>query len=195
MSRLALLALAAAASAGCFDAPKLEDRWTRVDLASANVTANQLLALGASDSVAVRTTITYRQVLTGYAVAELRVSPSFTPGALPINPDATRLPMAEAIDSLLAHSVSIGRSTRAVTGWDHLIQTIDFGFRANVPTVLDSTNAAGGGVFLVCYLGSGEKLRRLGMPDSVVVTPFTSAAYQVLPVGMTFRTAAPAGAR
>lgn len=194
-SRLALAAVGAGLLAGCFDAPKLEDRWTRVDIQSANVTAFQTLTLGAPESVSVQAAITYRQILTGYAVAELRVSPTMTPGSLPINPDATRLPMAEAIDSLLQHSVSIGRATRAVTGWDHLIQTLDFSFNAAVPVVLDSTGTTGGGVFLVCYLGSGDRVRRLGLADTIVVTPFKSAEYQVLPVGVTFRTVAGPAAR
>jgi hypothetical protein len=186
---LAAMALVAGALAGCFDAPKLEDRWTRVDITGASVAAFQSLPLGEPESVTVHADLTYRQILTGYAVAELRVSPTFTPGSLPINPDQPRLPMAQAIDSLLSHSVSIGRATRPVTGWDHLIQPIDFAFGASVPAVLDSTNAAGGGVFLVCYLGSGDIVRRIGMADTVIVTPFKSAEYQVLPMGITFRTA------
>jgi hypothetical protein len=196
--RVALAVLVAAGAgvlAGCFDAPRLEDRWTRVDLQGANVAAFQTLTLGATESVSVHAAITYRQILTGYAVAELRVSPTMPPGSLPINPDATRLPMAQAIDSLLQHSVSIGRATRAVTGWDHLIQGLDFSFSAAVPLVLDSTGTTGGGVFMVCYLGSGDKVRRLGQADTIVVTPFKSAEYQILPVGMKFRTVAGPGAR
>ena len=189
--RVALLALVAPCAvllAGCFDAPKLEDRWTRVDIDSANLLPFQTITLGDSEAVIVHAAVTYRQILTGYAVAELRVSPSITPGSVPINPDASRLPMAQAIDSLLDHSVSIGRATRAVTGWDHLIQRIDFTFGAVVPTVLDSTGTTGGGLFMVCYLGSGDIVRRLGQADTVIVTPFKSASYQVLPIGMTFRT-------
>jgi hypothetical protein len=189
------MVLAAGALAGCFDAPKLEDRWTRVDFTGASLAPFQSLPLGAPESVTVHANITYRQILTGYAVAELRVSPAFTPGSLPIDPDQPRLAMAQAIDSLLAHSVSIGRATRPVTGWDHLIQPLDFSFGATVPAVLDSTNEAGGGVFLVCYLGSGDLVRRFGMADTVIVTPFKSAEYQVLPVGLTLRTTAGQAAR
>ncbi len=187
---LVVATLGASVLGGCYDAPKLEDRWTRVDLESANVSAFQTLTLGAAESVTVNASVTYRQILTGYAVAELRVSPTTTPGALPINPDATRLPMAQAIDSLLVNSVSIGRATQAVTGWDHLIQHLGFRFNVAVPVVLDSTGTGGGAVFLVCYLGSGDRVRRLGMADTIIVTPFKSAEYQVLPFGITFRTAA-----
>ena len=39
-----------------------------------------------------------------------------------------------------------------------------------------------------------ERVRRLGMDDTLVVTPFNSSTYKILPVGITFRTA-PAVAR
>jgi hypothetical protein len=194
-ARVALAVLCSCLLAGCFDAPKLEERWTRVDIEGANLVAFQTLTLGLPESVSVSAAITYRQILTGYAVAELRVSPTITPGSVPISPGAVRLPMAQAIDSLLLHSISIGRATRAVTGWDHLIQHVDLNFNAVVPAVLDSTGTTGGGLFMVCYLGSGDRVRRLGMADTIIVTPFKSAEYQVLPIGMTFQTVAGPGAR
>ncbi|MCC6650699.1 MAG: hypothetical protein IT348_06080 [Candidatus Eisenbacteria bacterium] len=190
--RVAAAFLAAALGvtlAGCFDAPKLEDRWTRVDIAGASVQPFQSLTLGARESIAVSVDVTYRSILTGFAVADLRVLRTGNAGAMGITPTASRLPMAQSIDSLLANSETVGRATRAVTGWDHLIQRIDFSFGANIPTVIDSTGGGGGGLFLVCYLGAGEELRRLGMADSLIVTPFGSAEYMVLPVGMTLRTA------
>jgi hypothetical protein len=98
--------------------------------------------------------------------------------------------MAQDIDRLLANSVSVGRQTRAVTGWDHLIQHIDFTFDAWAPSVADSGRATTG-VFLVCYLGSGEEIEIPGQPDSIAVTPFASTPYQILPVGMELRLAAP----
>ena len=191
---VAMLVLGASALCGCFDAPKLEDRWSRVDIADANVAAFQTLTLGAPESIHVSADITYRSILTGFAIAELRVSPTLTPTMLHVTPNASRQPMAADIDTLLLHSYSIGRATRAVTGWDHLIQRIDFGFHANVPTVLDSTGTTGGGLYLVCYLGAGDLQRRIGMNDTLVVTPFRSADYKILPVGMTFNAVA-AGTR
>ncbi|MFN8588643.1 MAG: hypothetical protein U0704_12690 [Candidatus Eisenbacteria bacterium] len=182
--RVAFVAALAAATSGCFDAPKLEDRWTRLDLASASVTPYQALTLGTRESLSVSFDVTYRAILTGYAVADLRWSEDYTPVTLPLTPDMSRLPMAQRIDTLLAHSVSVGRATRAVTGWDHLVQRMDLSFGADVPAVLDSTGAGGGGLFLVCYLGAGDLQRRLGMRDTLIVTPFGSEQYQVLPVGL-----------
>jgi hypothetical protein len=191
---LALLALGAVL-AGCFDAPRLEDLWTRVDIDSANLNPYEALTLGVRESVEVHTTVTYREVVTGYAVAEMRVSPTITAGTLPISPDASRLPMAQAIDSLLQHSVSIGRALVPVTGWGHVVQRIDFAFGAGVPAVLDTTGAGAGGLFLVCYLGSGVIVNRPGLADTVVVTPLGSAQYQMLPIGMSLTAVAGPGAR
>jgi hypothetical protein len=190
----ALLVAGASLLTGCFDAPRLEDRWTRIDLAETNVAAFQTLTLGAPESIHVQADITYRSILTGFAIADLRVSPSLPASSLHLEPTAPRDVMAADVDTLLAHSYSVGRATRAVTGWDHLIQRVEFTFNGHVPAVLDSTSATGGGLFLVCYLGAGERVRRLGMDDTLVVTPFTSSTYKILPVGITFRTA-PAVAR
>ncbi len=182
------LALLALASGGCLglDAPKLEDRWTRVDMQGANLAVGQAVTAGSTIPVQVSSDITYRRIVTGYAVAELRASTTFTPGMLQLRPDADRLKMANDIDQLLATSVSMGRMTRAITGWDHLIQHIDFSFSGVVPsTVTDSTGTGPvAGLFLVCYLGSGVKLELQSGADSIIVTPFPSNPNQILPIGL-----------
>ena len=183
---LALVTLIACASSGCLGAPKLEDRWTRVDMLGANLATGQTVTAGSALPVQVSSDITYRKIVTGYAVAELRASTTFTPGMLQLRPDGDRLRMANDIDQLLATSVSMGRMTRAVTGWDHLIQHIDFTFSGVVPaTVTDSTGTGPvAGLFLVCYLGSGVRLELPSGADSIIVTPFPSNQYQILPVGL-----------
>ena len=173
---------------GCFDAPKLEDRWSRIDLVGGNVTAFQDMPLGAPESISVQADITFRSILTGFVIADLRVSPTMAPTSVHVTPTASRQPMAQDIDSLLQHSYTVGRATRAVTGWDHLIQRVDLGFHGMVPAVLDSSGMTGGGLFLLVYLGSGDKVERIGLPDTLIVTPFRSADYKILPVGMTFHT-------
>lgn len=182
------LALLALASGGCLglDAPKLEDRWTRVDLQGASLAVGQAVAAGSTIPVLVSSDITYRRIVTGYAVAELRASTTLTPGMLQLRPDGDRLRMANDIDQLLATSVSMGRMTRAITGWDHLIQHIDFSFSGVVPgTVTDSSGTGPvAGLFLVCYLGSGVKLELPSGADSIIVTPFPSNPNQILPVGL-----------
>ena len=172
--------------AGCLDAPKIEDRWTRVDMAGASLAPSQPVTAGSTIPVQVSSDIYYRRILTGYAVAELRASTSIAPGMLQMNPNADRLQMATDMDRLLATSVSMGREARAFTGWDHLIQHMDFAFTGVVPgTVTDSVGTGPtAGLFLVCYLGSGVKVERQDGTDTVIVTPYTSSPYQILPVGL-----------
>lgn len=181
-----LLLLVATGAAGCFDAPKLEDRWTRVDLPASNVAANQVLTPGTMQTFQLGTTITYRAIVTGYAVAELRASGSVPRTSVNLAPNAPRLRMAQDIDRILPNSVSLGRQVRPITGWDHLIQRVDFSFAAAVPAAGDSSMSAGGGVYLLCYLGSGVKIELPSGVDSIAVTPFNSEASEILPVGMGF---------
>lgn len=182
---LAVLALAVSAAplAGCLGEPKIEDRWTRIDLASANHSPGQAVTPGARDSIAVVATITYRSILTGFAVAELRASNTVPSGTVTLAPDASREPMAYDIDRILASSVSVGRAVRPITGWDHLVQTLPLSFSAVPPASLDSTGATSG-LFLLCYLGSGEEIELRDGSDSIAITPFVSTQYRILPVGM-----------
>ncbi len=181
-----LLALLALTSGGCLGEPKVEDRWTRVDIAGANLVAAQPVQAGTSLPVQVSANITYRRLLTGFAVAELRASTTMSAATLQLRPDADRLRMANDIDRLLATSVSMGRMTRAITGWDHLIQRIDFSFTGVVPGAITDSLGTGpvAGLFLVCYLGSGVDIQLANGTDSVAVTPFASNPYQILPVGL-----------
>ena len=175
-----LAALALGMVAGCFDAPEIEDRWTRVDLRGASLTQAQVLPPGSALAIVVNADVTFRKILTGFAVAELRGS-SVPVTAVAVGPQAPRVPMAQDIDRVLANSVTLGRATRAVTGWDHLIQHIDLAFTGTTPALADSSSA---GLFLLCYLGSGVKIERPDGTDTLIVTPFGSEAYQVLPVGI-----------
>jgi hypothetical protein len=173
---------------GCLDKPKITDRWTRIDLLAANVSPGQLIQPGARESLSVSTNIIYRSILTGFAVADLRVSGTLGPGSVNVSPDAPREQMAYDIDAVLANSVSVGRATRAVTGWDHLMQRLDLSFAGDVPAMMPPGPAPAGaptGVFLLVYLGSGQKIERIDGSDTLIVTPFKAAQYQVLPIGVT----------
>ena len=119
-------------------------------------------------------------------MAELRSSSSVPRSSVALGTNAPRLRMAQDIDRILAGSVTRGRAIRAVTGWDHLMQHIDLSFTGTVPAASDSSMGPGGGLFLLCYLGSGVKIELPSGADTIVVTPFTSSAYEVLPVGMGF---------
>jgi hypothetical protein len=172
---------------GCLWEPKIEDQWTRVDLTTSNLVPLQAVPSGSTLAISGHANITYRSILTGAVVAELRASTSISSIGSIVRPDAEREPMAAAIDQLLASSVSLGRDAKEVTGWDHLIQPFDFSFSGTVPAVLDSAGVPTGapvGLFLVCYLGSATKLELPGGGDSLIVVPFVSSQYRVLPVGL-----------
>jgi hypothetical protein len=182
-----LVATAAGVLGGCLWAPKIEDKWTRVDLQSSNLLPLQAVPSGSTITITGHAAITYRAILTGAVVAELRASSTIPSVGSIVRPDAEREPMAAAIDQILAGSVSLGRDAKLVTGWDHLIQPFDFSFSGTVPAVLDSAGVPMGapvGLFLVCYLGSATKLELPGGGDSLIVVPFGSVQYQVLPVGL-----------
>ena len=181
------LALLLVTSGGCLEAPKIEDRWTRVDLDHSTLAPGEALTAGTMDSIHVDARITYRRIVTGFFVAELRASATLGPTSVALYPDAPRVPMANDIDAVLANSVSLGRAVYPVTGWDHLIQPVSLDFQAMPQSTVDSSGVSLGatsGLFLVCYLGSGVKIERPGRADSIAVTPFLSAPNQLLPVGM-----------
>jgi hypothetical protein len=76
-------------------------------------------------AVSVKGRITYRDILTGFLVAEVRYSDTISPASVPLDPTENTLEAAQAIDRILANSVTAGRATRAVTGFDHLMQDVD----------------------------------------------------------------------
>jgi hypothetical protein len=189
MGAAATLPLFAVLLGGCLGEPEIQDRWTRLDVVSSSLTPYQSLSTGAVP-ITVSAAVTYRKILTGFAVAELRGSSTVAPGAVEVHPDANRVRMAQDIDAILAGSVTLGRATRAVTGWDHLVQHIDFAFTGTVPAALDSTGPPAG-LFLVCYLGQGTEIERADGTDSLIVTPFPSTPYEILPVGLELGVVAP----
>ena len=184
---VAALAAAAALATGCLGKPKVEDGWTRVDLDATTFAPPMPLSAGAPCSVSVSTAVTYRRIVTGFLVTELRATTPGAPGGFFLAPDAPRMRMAQDIDVLLANSVSVGRAVRPITGWDHLIQRFNLSFAAWTPTSIDTNGVpagAPGNFFLVSYLGSGEEIELEDGSDSIAVTPFVSSEAQVLPVGM-----------
>ncbi len=175
---------------GCLWEPKIEDQWTRVDISSASVVPGQVVTAGSSLSLAGRANVTYRRILTGVVVAELRSASGMGAASAIVHPDADREAMAVTIDQILAGSTGLGRDTRLVTGWDHLIQPFDFSFSGTVPAALDSSGAPVG-LFLLCYLASGTEVELPDGSDSLVVTPLNSGQFQVLPVGMALTVTGP----
>jgi hypothetical protein len=112
-------------------------------------------------------------------VAEVRYSPTLTSLSLPLDPEEHTEECARSVDRILANSVTAGRATRAVTGWDHLVQSVNLSFTAQVPPAVLTS----GGLFLVLYMGSGDEVELANGEDSLVVTPFVSTDKEILHTG------------
>ena len=129
-------------------------------------------------NVSVKGRVTYRDIVTGFMVAEVRYSPTLTRLSLPLDPTITPK-RRRSIDQILANSVTAGRATRAITGWDHLMQDVDLSFTATVPPAALTS----GGMFLVLYIGAGDEVERANGEDSLIVTPFISTDKEILHTG------------
>jgi hypothetical protein len=165
--------------AGCLGEPGIEDTWTRLDLASP--TAQDTVAVG-PDSLVVTGEVVYRSVLTGYIVAEIRVSDVIAPTMVNLDPDAERMDVLEDVDRILQNSTSAGFGAVPFTGWDHLIQDVTVSFSADIPAA-----PAGGGVYLILYLADGEEVELPTGEEILVIDPFDFRAREVLPAGLELR--------
>jgi len=164
--------------AGCLDEPEIDERWTVVEFLDVAPQPQTVVQPNQTLTVTVKGRITYRQILTGFLVAEVRQSTSLSPNNVLLDPAEHTLDTAGAVDLVLANSVTAGRVTRAVTGFDHLMQDFDLTFSAQVP---DTSNTSG--LFVVLYMGDGDEIQLPGGQDSLVVTPFVSTDREVLHSG------------
>jgi hypothetical protein len=177
---LAALAISAGALMSCLDAPGIDDTWTKLEFLSVTPGPKQTRSASQPINVTVKGRVTYRSILTGFLVAEVRYSPTIAPSSVALDPDQHTLNESKDIDRILANSVTAGRATRASTGFDHLMQDVDLSFTAQVPP---GAMSGTGGLYLLLYMGDGKKIERQGQPDTLIVTPFRSTAREVLHTG------------
>jgi len=182
---LALLVIGATALLGCLDAPTIDETWTKLEFLSVTPGPKQTRTASQPINVSVKGRVTYRSILTGFLVAEVRYSPTITPKSVALNPDEHTLRDAESIDMILANSVTAGRATYPSTGFDHLMQDVDLTFTAQLPAGATTT----GGCFLLLYMGNGTKIERQGEPDTLIVTPFRSTSKEILHTGFALNVA------
>ena len=173
-----VLALALTTVVSCLGEPEIDERWSKTEFLNVSPQPGATAPAGQSMDVTVQGRITYRQILTGFLVAEVRYSASVPPTIVQLDPEEHTLEIAQDIDRILANSVTAGRATKAVTGFDHLMQDVDLSFTAMVP---DSVGV--GGLYLLLYMGDGNEIELPGGRDSLVVTPFVPTDREILHTG------------
>ncbi len=185
VSSLAAILLGTALLGGCLEAPTVEETWTKLEVVSMTPSTSGELVGQTDVAVDVRARITFRELLTGFLVADLRAS-TIPPADVDLEDDPDdkedALDAARDVDSILQNSVSLGVDAVAITGFDHLIRELDLGFDASVP----ADSAAGLWLYLLVYFSSDvEELEdeRGNDLDSLHVVPTFSTERDILSTG------------
>lgn len=174
------LAMLAVLWLACLDEPDIDETWTKLEFVSVTPGPDQMRSASSPINVSLEGRITYRRILTGFLVAEVRYSPTIAPSSVLLNPETHTLNDAQDIDRILANSVTTGRATRSTTGFDHLMQDVNLSFTAGVPA---GAAAGTGGLYLLLYMGEGDEVEQEDGTDSLVVTPFRSTDKELLHTG------------
>jgi hypothetical protein len=149
---------------------------------------------GTSTPVSLTARITFRELLTGFVIAEVRASETLTVDDIAFENHDDPLAVARDVDRILAESTSIGFAARAVTGFPHLMQdiplTIDAGLPPPTPNGAAADSAAAAsvgpavGVFLLVYFGDVEDVELSNGTEVQVVTPWPSEPNEILSTGV-----------
>ena len=190
------LAAAALLLPGCLGDPPIEERWTRLEFSTPPSVTE--VAPGQSTPITLTARLTYREILTGFVIADVRRSDTLTADDVDFERTDDPLAMTREVDRVIAASTSLGFATRAVTGFDHLIQEIPLELDAGFPpptadgVAVDSTTVAGGtGLFLILYIGDVDEVELRNGDRIDVVTPRLSEAHELLTVGVELAQPAP----
>jgi hypothetical protein len=181
------------ALAGCLGEPGIEERWTLLEIVDAQPTEAGAYAPGSPTPVEMNARITYRELLTGHLVADLRATTTITPADVALDADDPRA-VALDVDRILQDSVSLGADAVPITGWDHLQQEISFGFDGGLlaPTEADSSIASAGsvpvnaaGLFLLLYFADDVEEVELDSGEEIdVIHPALSSDFDILSTGI-----------
>lgn len=188
-----VLAILASALAGCLGEPGIEERWTLLEIVDAQPTEAGAYAPGSPTPVEMNARITYREVLTGHLVADVRATSTLTPADVALDADDPRAVAAD-VDRILMDSVSLGADAVAVTGWDHLQQDVSFSFDGGLvaPTATDSSIASAAttpvtaaGLFLLLYFADDVEEVELDSGEEIeVIHPALSTDFDILSAGI-----------
>ena len=186
------LAVAAVLLPGCLGEPPIEERWTLLEVLDGPDVSS--VTPGTTTPISLNARITFRELLTGFVIAEVRASETLTVDDVNFQNHDDPLGMARDVDRILAESTSLGFAARAVTGFPHLMQDIPLTINAGLPpptpngAVADSIAAAGvgpaTGIFLLVYFGDVEDVELSNGTEVQVVTPWPSEPNEILSAGV-----------
>jgi hypothetical protein len=167
---IALTALVAVS--GCLEEPGIEEQWTRLDFVEPP-------AADSAGVLVVQGRITYRRILTGSVIAEVRVSPTVAPDEVPLSPDLPRDQMLAMVNRILAESEVVAGANVLVTGWDHLMQDLELHLEGSPPDP-----PPGGGTYLLLYFGQVEEVEMPGGEEIEIIHPADFEEEEILPIGV-----------
>ena len=177
-ARAFALVACAALLGGCLGEPPVEQRWTRLEILSASpLDAN---AYAAPTTVTMKARITYRELLTGFLVAELRESATVTVDDTILDDPERHLEIARDVDRIVQGSTVLGGTTVPITGFDHLIHEVDISFDAGIAQQTPQS-----GLFLVLYFSDDvEEVEVPGGGEIEIIHPVFSTEMDILSTGL-----------
>ena len=173
---------------GCFDAPPVEETWTRIELLSSSVDTREDFAGGAVIPLQVDARITFRELLTGFLIVDVRSSATLTAADVDLEDDPDNdedgLDVAREVDRVLLESTSLAVEAVPITGFDHLIRELTVELDV---AVSDSA----GNIFLLVYFSDDVEEVEEDDMESIIVTPTLSTERDILSAGRAIAPAAP----
>ena len=110
---VAAAAAGAIALGGCLGEPEVDEQWTLVEVLDVSPQPGHTATAGQPLNVTVNGRITYRRILTGFLVAEVRYSPAVPPSQVALDLTRHTEQVARGVDLILANSDGTdGRSRR-----------------------------------------------------------------------------------
>jgi hypothetical protein len=178
MKKAPAVAAVALFLSGCLGTPPIEETWTRIELVTLTPATRQELSGSAALSLEAR--MTFRELLTGFLVADLRSS-TLSPSEVDLeddpDDDEDGLEVAREVDRILGSSSSLAVEAIPITGFDHLIRRLTFELDAAV------SDSSGSNLYLLVYFSDDVQEVEDGEMESIVVTPTLSTQRDILSAG------------
>ncbi len=168
--------------AGCQGEPPVEERWTHLEMIGVTVPDSAGLQPGDRVTVRLDGRVTFRRLVTGFLVGEVRTAAELSADSLALD-DEDLVLASESVDHLLRRSTPVARAVKALAGFPQLRRTVPMEFTVDVPATPGSVDGTAPSLFLVLYMGDGEEIELADGRDSLVVDPFDTHEDEVLAQG------------